>query len=79
MIRMRMVFQDGLQCHHDRNASGNYIFTGVEPGFYVVVEDNPFYHSNISDYDHTTTPPDTDGNDSAQGPDDNIPGKITSG
>jgi protocatechuate 3,4-dioxygenase beta subunit len=61
------------------NASGNYSFTGVEPGYYVVVEITPFYHSNISDYDYTTTPPDTDGDDSAQGPDDNIPVFMTPG
>ena len=52
---------------------------GVVPGFYVVVETTPLYYSNISDYDHTTTPPDTDGNDTAQGPDDNIPVRCTSG
>ena len=45
----------------------------MEPAYYVLVEVTPAYHSNISDYDHTTTPPDTDGNDVAQGPDDNIP------
>jgi protocatechuate 3,4-dioxygenase beta subunit len=58
------------------DGTGFFIFTGVEPGFYVIVETSPLYYSNISDYDHTTAPPDTDGNDSAQGPDDNIPVKI---
>ena len=61
------------------NISGTYIFTGVEPAHYVVVETTPLNHSNISDYDHTTTPPDTDGNDSAQGPDDNIPVMLVPG
>ncbi|MEO5905356.1 MAG: SdrD B-like domain-containing protein [Saprospiraceae bacterium] len=61
------------------NTSGAYIFTGVEPGFWVVVEVNPIAHSNISDYDHSTAPPDTDGNDSGQGPDNNIPVKILPG
>jgi hypothetical protein len=37
------------------------------------LKQQPTNYSSISDYDHTTTPPDTDGNDSAQGPDDNIP------
>ncbi len=55
------------------NSSGNYTFSGVNPGHYVVVEMSPLYYSNVSDYDHTTAPPDTDGDDSAEGPDDNIP------
>jgi hypothetical protein len=49
----------------------------VIPGFYVVVETNPFAYGDLSDYDHTTTPPDTDGNDSAQGADNNIPVFLT--
>ena len=61
------------------NASGNYIFTGVEAAFYVLVETTPAMHSNISDYDHSTLAPDTDGDDSAQGPDDNIPVRLTAG
>ncbi|HJW27960.1 MAG TPA: SdrD B-like domain-containing protein, partial [Saprospiraceae bacterium] len=61
------------------NTSGNYTFTGVEPGFYVVVEVQPLYYSSISDYDQSTAPPDTDGNDSAQGPDNNIPVRLTPG
>ncbi len=61
------------------NGSGVYTFTGIEPGLYVVVETQPFYYSSISDYDTTTAPPDTDGNDSAQGPDDNIPVLLTPG
>lgn len=39
----------------------------------MIVEISPFYYSDISDYDHTTTSPDTDGDDTAQGPDNNIP------
>jgi protocatechuate 3,4-dioxygenase beta subunit len=61
------------------NVSGLYSFSGIEPGFYVVVETNPDNYTSISDYDHTTTPPDTDGNDSGQGPDDNIPVKLLAG
>ena len=61
------------------NTTGEYFFTGVEAGFYVLVETSPMFHSAISDYDHTTTAPDTDGNDSAQGPDDNIPVRLTAG
>jgi len=37
------------------------------------------YHNSISDYDHTTTTPDTDGDDSAQGPDNNIPVRLLPG
>jgi protocatechuate 3,4-dioxygenase beta subunit len=61
------------------NGSGDYIFTGVEPGFYVVIEITPLYHNSISDYDHSTVAPDLDGNDSAQGPDDNIPVQLMPG
>ncbi len=61
------------------NSSGFYSLTGVVPGYYVVVEVNPFYYSDISDYDATTAAPDTDGNDSASGPDNDIPVTITPG
>jgi len=61
------------------NSSGNYTFSAIEPGIYVVVETQPFYYNSISDYDWTTTPPDTDGDDSAQGPDNNIPVVLTPG
>jgi protocatechuate 3,4-dioxygenase beta subunit len=61
------------------NSSGAYTISGILPGHYVVVEISPLYYSSISDYDHTTTPPDTDGDDSAQGPDDDIPVIMTPG
>ncbi|MEO6132807.1 MAG: SdrD B-like domain-containing protein, partial [Saprospiraceae bacterium] len=61
------------------NASGYYAFTGVEPGYYVVVETQPLYYSSISDYDITTGAFDLDGDDSAQGPDDNIPVRLLPG
>ncbi len=61
------------------NGSGQYSFTGVEPGFYVVIETTPAGYSSISDYDHTTAAPDTDGNDSGQGADDDIPVKVLPG
>ncbi len=61
------------------NTTGEYVFTGVEAGFYVLVETSPMFHSAISDYDHTTTAPDLDGDDSGQGPDDNIPVRLTAG
>jgi hypothetical protein len=82
-----------IKLYNDTNADGNpdgvaiattqtsslgfYSFSGVNPGYYVVVETNPVYYGSISDYDHTTTPPDTDGNDFAQGPDNNIPVFLT--
>ena len=55
------------------NVSGEYIFTGVEPGFYVIIETTPMFYSNISDYDHSITSEDMDGDDSADGPDLDIP------
>jgi hypothetical protein len=61
------------------NGSGDYFFTGVEPGYYVVVETQPLNYNSISDYDQSTTSPDTDGNDSAQGPDNDIPVRLLPG
>ena len=55
------------------NGTGYYTFNDIEPGTYVVVESSPLYFLDISDYDHTTSAPDTDGDDSAQGADNNIP------
>ena len=46
--------------------SGDYIFEDVTPGNYVIVEVQPVNYTDISDYDHSTTPPDTDGDDSAE-------------
>jgi len=61
------------------NASGAYSFTNVEQGYYVVVETSPLYYLDISDYDHSTTPPDTDGDDSGQGADNDVPVILTPG
>ena len=61
------------------NSSGDYIFTGVEPANYVVIEITPLYYSSISDYDHSILTPDLDGDDSAQGPDNNIPVQLMPG
>ena len=55
------------------NGAGYYFFNNNEPGSYVVVETSPFYYSDVSDYDHSTSAPDTDGDDTAQGPDNDIP------
>src|SRR5688500_1643645 len=61
------------------NALGFYMMSGILPGNYVVVEVQPLYFSSISDYDTTTVTPDLDGNDSASGPDNDIPVTITPG
>jgi len=61
------------------NSSGYYVFTGVEPRFYVVVETQPLYHNSLFDYDYTTGAFDNDGNDSGQGPDENIPVRLLPG
>ncbi len=42
----------------------------------LVTEINPALYSDVSDYDHTISPTDIDGDDSAQGPDDNIPVRV---
>ena len=59
--------------------SGNYCFEDIIPGNYVVVEDQPVNYLSLSDYDHTTDPPDTDGDDSADGADDDIPVYLAPG
>lgn len=59
--------------------TGNYCFEDVPYGVYVIVQIQPTNYASISDYDHTTIAPDTDGNDSGQGPDNNIPVVLTPG
>ncbi|MEO5907257.1 MAG: SdrD B-like domain-containing protein, partial [Saprospiraceae bacterium] len=76
--------QDGVQngtaiSTTTTNTSGFYQFTGLEPAFYVVVETNPISYSNVSDYDYTVSSTDLDGDDSAQGPDNNIPVRVAPG
>jgi len=55
------------------NASGFYQFNNVEPGYYVVFEVHPLGYGNVSDYDESITASDLDGDDSASGPDDDVP------
>ena len=50
--------------------SGSYCFDDIQPGAYVLVEEQPTNYTDFSDFDAT---PDPDGDDSAEGPDDNIP------
>jgi len=50
--------------------SGSYCFTNLRPCQYIVVEMQPGSYGNASDYDAT---PDPDGDDSADGPDNQIP------
>ncbi|HJW28834.1 MAG TPA: SdrD B-like domain-containing protein, partial [Saprospiraceae bacterium] len=56
------------------DGSGNYCFTGLHPCQYVVVEMQPASYGNLSDYDST---PDPDGDDSLDGPDNEIPVALT--
>ena len=59
--------------------TGDYVFEDVTPGEYVIVETQPVNYTNVSDYDHTTTAPDTDGDDSADGWDNEIPVTLSAG
>ncbi|MDX1407651.1 MAG: hypothetical protein R3330_05940, partial [Saprospiraceae bacterium] len=61
------------------NASGVFTFTGVEPGVYVLVEEQPFLHNSLSDYDTSTAGADTDGDDLSDGPDNDIPVVVVPG
>ncbi|MDX1406748.1 MAG: SpaA isopeptide-forming pilin-related protein, partial [Saprospiraceae bacterium] len=58
------------------NLTGFFVFSGVEPGVYVIEETQPANHSSISDFDQT---PDPDGNDNAEGADDDIPVVVAPG
>ena len=42
--------------------SGNYCFSDVVPGVYVVVEEQPANYNSVDDFDRTTGPLDPDGN-----------------
>jgi hypothetical protein len=55
---------------------GAYCFSDVPPGNYVVVQVQPNNYSSVVDYDFSTGAFDPDGDDSAQGPDNNIPVTI---
>jgi hypothetical protein len=55
-------------------ANGSYCFTNVNPCHYVLVEMQPAGYGNVSDFDNT---PDPDGDDSADGPDNQIPVNLT--
>ena len=61
------------------NISGQYQFTSIEPGDYVIVETQPLYHNNISDIDTSIHALDLDGDDSVDGPDNDIPVVLTAG
>src|SRR5690606_20972784 len=58
---------------------GSFVFSGVEPGFYVIVETQPWPYGRVSDYDHSSGASDIDGDDSADGPDNDIPVRIMPG
>ena len=53
--------------------SGNYCFEDVPAGEYVVFEVQPANYNSVSDYDHSTMAPDTDGYAGLNDPDDMIP------
>jgi len=61
------------------DAMGHYAFDMVEYGFYVVVQVQPWNYFSESDFDASTGPSDPDGDDSAQGADDNIPVFVAPG
>lgn len=50
--------------------TGLYCFTDVNPCYYILVEEQPFTYGELFDFDFT---PDPDGNDSLDGPDNEIP------
>ncbi|RLD22656.1 MAG: hypothetical protein DRI69_00345 [Bacteroidetes bacterium] len=69
--------QDGLPIDSVySDFDGTFVFNDVHPGTYVLVEEQPFAHGNIEDYDVT---PDPDGDDRFEGPDDNIPVVLVAG
>jgi protocatechuate 3,4-dioxygenase beta subunit len=55
------------------SGSGTFSFDGVASGIYILVENQPTGYSDISDFDQTTDATDPDGNDSAEGADNDIP------
>ena len=56
--------------------NGGYCFSNIRPCNYVVVEVQPATYGELSDYDNT---PDPDGNDSGDGPDNEIPVVLSQG
>src|SRR5690606_12338252 len=54
-------------------------FSDVDFGFYVVKQVQPWNYFSISDYDLSTGPDDPDGDDQAQGPDEDIPVFVAPG
>ncbi len=52
------------------SGTGNYCFTDLKPCNYLLVEIQPVTYGELFDYDFT---PDPDGNDSLDGPDNQIP------
>ena len=61
------------------DAAGNYAFANVEYGNYVVVQTQPWNYFSESDFDQSTGAADPDGDDSVQGPDENIPVYVAPG
>ncbi|MDX1408970.1 MAG: carboxypeptidase-like regulatory domain-containing protein, partial [Saprospiraceae bacterium] len=67
------VADGGILATATTNVTGYFQFTGVEPQYYVLIEDQPFLHSNVSDIDTSITATDLDGDDTVDGPDNDIP------
>ena len=70
---------DGIALQSTFTVNGLYVFNSVEPGYYVIVETQQLPYSSVSDYDTTMNAVDLDGDDSAQGPDDDIPVYLSPG
>ncbi len=54
--------------------TGKYCFTQVTPCSYIIQEQQPINHGSLEDFD---TSPDPDGDDSVDGPDNEIPVQLT--
>ena len=52
---------------------GDYRFENMTPGVYVVVEKQPDFYDSVWDYDTSTNENDEDGDDRADGADNDIP------
>ena len=61
------------------NGSGEFSFIGLEPKDYVLVESHPFFYTSIFDRDTSINAFDLDGDDSLDGPDDEIPVRLSPG
>ena len=64
---------DGAAIQTTTAINGLYAFFNVDPGNYVVVEIQPNPYSSISDQDTSINASDLDGDDSIDGPDNDIP------